>query len=155
MNESRPPTLTALPSYLAGHLARIGHRLLAGELAARELRLPHFAVMTALADFGSLAQHQLADRLGLNRSHVVGYLDLLESRSLVRRERDPDDRRRMRVTLTPEGHDLHAHLASVAHRSQRALLGALDESEQAVLVDLMRRVLEADDSGEVTARSGE
>lgn len=69
---------------------------------AHDLRLPHFALLTGLAEFGPLAQHDLADRLGLNRSHLVGYLDEVERRGLVARERDPEDRRRQRVALTGE-----------------------------------------------------
>src|SRR5690625_3702914 len=93
----RPPTLLTLPSYLAAHVAKIGRRALVDALSAHGLRLPHFATLTALSDFGPLTQHVLADRLDLNRSHLVGYLDEIERRGLVRRERDPDDRRRQRV----------------------------------------------------------
>ncbi|MFE7788806.1 hypothetical protein [Streptomyces sp. NPDC057460] len=52
---SRPPSLLALPSYLASHVARIGHLLLVDALAEHDLRLPHFAVLTGLSDFGPLA----------------------------------------------------------------------------------------------------
>jgi len=151
--EMRPPTLLALPSYLAGHVARIGHRGLVAALAEVDLRLPHFAVLTGLSDFGPLAQHALADRLGLNRSHLVGYLDLLERRGFVRRERDPEDRRRQRVALTADGLALVGRLLDVAHRSQQESLGVLSTSERRTLVELMRRVVVADDAAqtEVTA----
>ncbi len=142
----RPPTLLALPSYLASHLAQIGRRVLADALAERGLRLPHFAVLTGLADFGPLAQHDLADRLGLNRSHLVGYLDEVESRGLVGRERDPGDRRRQRVTLTADGRALAAELLTTAQRSQRDFLGVLSADERETLVELMRRVVNADDA---------
>ncbi|GAA3849657.1 MarR family winged helix-turn-helix transcriptional regulator [Amycolatopsis tucumanensis] len=151
--ETRPPTLLALPSYLAGHVARIGHRGLVAALAEHDLRLPHFAVLTGLSDFGPLAQHELADRLGLNRSHLVGYLDLLEQRGFVRRERDPADRRRQQAALTEPGLELVRHLQEVAHRSQEESLGVLSAEERRTLVELMRRVVVADDaaSKEVTA----
>jgi DNA-binding MarR family transcriptional regulator len=142
----RPPTLLALPSYLASHLAQIGRRVLADALAERGLRLPHFAVLTGLADFGPLAQHDLADRLGLNRSHLVGYLDEVESRGLVGRERDPGDRRRQRVALTEDGSVLAGELLAIARKSQTEFLGVLTEAERATLVDLMRRVVNADDA---------
>jgi DNA-binding MarR family transcriptional regulator len=142
----RPPTLLALPSYLASHLAQIGRRVLADALAERGLRLPHFAVLTGLADFGPLAQHDLADRLGLNRSHLVGYLDEVERRGLVGRERDPEDRRRQRVTLTDDGHALAGELLALAKRSQREFLGVLSDDERETLVELMRRVVNADDA---------
>lgn len=143
--EYRPPTLLALPSYLAGTVARIGHRLLVEALAEHDLRLPHFAVLSALADFGPLAQHELADRLAINRSHLVGYLDVVEQRGFVQRERDLQDRRRQRVALTAAGRAEQRCLGEVAHRSQAEFLQVLSESERQTLIMLLRRVLNADE----------
>jgi DNA-binding MarR family transcriptional regulator len=94
---------------------------------------------------GPLAQHELADRLDINRSHLVGYLDHLEQRGLVARDRDPDDRRRQRVALTAAGRALLRDLGPVAERSQSEFLDALSRSERATLVSLLRRVLDAND----------
>lgn len=139
----RPPTLLALPSYLASHVAHLGRRHLVDALAGHGLGLPHFAVLTALADFGPLAQHELADRLGFNRSHLVGYLDEVERRDLVARRRDPADRRRQHVTLTDAGAALAARLQEVAQRSQEDFLAPLSEPERRTLVELLRRLLVA------------
>ena len=144
-DEIRPPTLLDLPSYLAGAVARVGHRLLVDALARHDLRLPHFAVLTALSDFGPMAQHELADRLAINRSHLVGYLDQVEQRGLVQRDRDPVDRRRQHVALTAQGRKELRRLHEVALRSQAEFLQVLSESERQTLVTLLRRVLNADD----------
>ena len=144
-DEIRPPTLLGLPSYLAGAVARMGHRLLVEALATHELRLPHFAVLTALSDFGPLPQHELADRLAINRSHLVGYLDDIEQRGLVHRERDPQDRRRQHVALTASGRAQLRPLHDVALRSQADFLQALTQTEQQTLISLLRRVLNAND----------
>jgi len=141
----RPPTLVALPSYLAGNVARIGHRLLLEALAEHDLRLAHFAVLAALSDFGPLAQHELAERLDLNPSHLVGYVDEIEQRDLVRRDRDPGDRRRQHVALTAPGRALLERLHEVAQRSQAEFLQVLSERERKRLIALLRRVLQADD----------
>jgi DNA-binding MarR family transcriptional regulator len=146
---SRPPTLLELPSYLAGAVARVGHRLLVEALAEHDLRLPHFAVMAALGDFGPAPQHELADRLAMNRSHLVGYLDEVERRGYVRRERDPADRRRQQVTLTPAGRAQVKRLREVARRSQDAFLDTLSPAERDTLVALLRRVVEAADRDRV------
>ncbi|MET8126879.1 MarR family transcriptional regulator [Streptomyces sp. NPDC005231] len=129
---------------MASHVARIGHLLLVDALAEHDLRLPHFAVLTGLSDFGPLAQHDLADRLGLNRSHLVGYLDTVEQRGLIRRERDPDDRRRQCVALTAAGMELQQRLHQPAQDSQRKFLDVLTESERSTLMELLGRVLRAD-----------
>jgi DNA-binding MarR family transcriptional regulator len=146
MESPRPPTLLALASYLAGHVSRIGHRGLVDALAEQQLRLPHFAVLAALHDFGSLAQHELADRLGLNRSHLVGYLDDLEAASHVARERDTSDRRRQTVVLEPSGARLFVTLTRLAKEYEATSLGALTAAEQRTLARLLQRVVIADDA---------
>jgi DNA-binding MarR family transcriptional regulator len=150
--EIRPPSLLALPSYLAGNVARIGHRLLLEALAEHDLRLAHFAVLAALSDFGPLAQHQLADRLDINRSHLVGYVDHIEQLDLVRRDRDPQDRRRQRVALTAAGRGRLRDLRAVAKRSQADFLRALSKSERETLLALLRKVLDASDEARLANR---
>jgi DNA-binding MarR family transcriptional regulator len=137
----RPPTLLALPTYLASHVGYLGRRHLVAVLTQHDLRLQHFAVLMALADFGSLAQHELAERLGLNRSHLVGYLDEIEDRGLVARTRDAADRRRQHVALTEAGTALVADLVPVVERANDELLAPLSADERRTLVELLRRVL--------------
>ncbi|MET7403480.1 MarR family transcriptional regulator [Dactylosporangium sp. NPDC005572] len=144
----RPPTLLGLPSYLAAHVAQIARRPLVDELAARDLRLPHFAVLAGLHDFGATAQHELAGRLGFNRSHLVGYLDHLEQAGHVTRERDSDDRRRHHVQLTPSGARLAVELIETAQAVERERLDILSAKELRTLAMLLRRVLDANDAGE-------
>ncbi|MGW1465990.1 MarR family winged helix-turn-helix transcriptional regulator [Streptomyces sp. NPDC002308] len=139
---SRPPGLLALPSYLASHVARLGHEALVDAVGQHGLRLPHFATLTALADFGPLPQHVLAERLGFQRSHLGGYLDAVEERGLVRRERDRADRRRQLVALTGEGADLQRRVRLVAEASQDVFLAGLTPDERETLTTLLRRVLD-------------
>jgi DNA-binding MarR family transcriptional regulator len=141
----RPPSLLALPSFLAGNVARIGHRLLLQALAEHDLRLPHAAVFAALSDFGPLAQYELADRLDIRPSHLVRYVDVLEQRGLVGRERDREDRRRQIVALTRSGRLLWRRLQPLAERSQAQLLDVLSEAERETLLTLLARVLKAHD----------
>lgn len=141
----RPPSLLALPSYVASKVGRIGHDLLFVALADDDLRLSHYAVLLALSDYGPLAQHELADRLELNRSHLVGYVDLLEQRGFVERERDPADRRRQLVALTADGRRAVERFGRVAQRSQAEFLSMLSAREREQLIGLLRRVLLAHD----------
>lgn len=148
MESTRPPTLLALTSYLAGHVSRIGHRALVGALADQGLRLPHFAVLAALRDGGPLPQHELADRLGLGRSHLVGYLDTVQGAGLVARQRDEQDRRRQTVTLTTDGASLVESLAALALEEEARALGALTADERRTLNRLLRRVVVTEDAGD-------
>jgi DNA-binding MarR family transcriptional regulator len=144
---SRAPGLLAAPSYVLSKLGRIAQRLTQDSIAGQGLLLPHFSVLTTLDAFGPLAQYELADRLGLNRSHLVHYVDELESREAIRRDRDPGDRRRQVVTLTPAGRTLLTQLQIPIAEVQERLLNVLSADERTVLMALLIRVLEhADES---------
>ncbi|MFI6831640.1 MarR family winged helix-turn-helix transcriptional regulator [Kribbella sp. NPDC050241] len=140
--------MLALPSYLAGHVSRISHRTLVDALAEQSLRLPHFAVLAGLLDLGPSAQHELADRLRLNRSHLVGYLDDLERGGYVTRERDPGDRRRQQVRLAKSGTTLATELVQIAKESEARHLAVLTASERRTLTELLRRVVVTDDEAQ-------
>jgi DNA-binding MarR family transcriptional regulator len=143
---ARAPTLMAVPTYLMGMIGRIAQRLSQEAIADQGLLLPHFSVLATLDDFGPLAQHDLAARLGLHSSHLVGYVDELETRKAVGRERDPEDRRRQVVSLTPAGQQLLARLRAPIDRSQEQFLAPLSEHEQATLMELLTRLLRHADS---------
>ncbi|MTD55417.1 MarR family transcriptional regulator [Amycolatopsis sp. RM579] len=134
-----------MPAYLAGNVGRVGARLLLRVLEQEGLSINDHAVLVALRDFGPLAQHELADRLDVDRSQVVGFVDRLEREGCVTRSRDPSDRRRVLVSLTTEGRTTERRMTAAAHRSQATMLSALSPSEQAELVALLQRVLDAHD----------
>lgn len=149
--EIRPPTLLAMPSYLVANVARVLHAQWLEELAKHGLRPWHFAILAALEDFGALAQHELADRLDIKRSNLVGYVDELADTGLLKRDRDTGDRRRQNVTLTPRGRARLRRLQNRARRSQSNLLQVLSEPERDTLLTLLHRVLRAYDEGRLPA----
>lgn len=75
---------------------------------------------------------ELAQWLNVRHHSVVGLIDRLAARQLVRRTRDPTDQRRVRLELTPKAQALLAGLSAV-HRDElrrlapvlQALLGRL------------------------------
>jgi DNA-binding MarR family transcriptional regulator len=55
---------------------------------------------------------ELAERLQLQHNSAVGIVDRCEQAGLVERSADPEDRRQVRVTLTPRGEEVLRLLAS-------------------------------------------
>lgn len=146
MQPPRPPSLLALPSYLASYVADYGRAHLERELARLNLKLVHNAVLAALDDFGAQSQQELAATLRIDKSHLVKQIDLLEDQGLVQRGVDAHDRRRHRVTLTRRGNALVRDLNRIGRESQRGFLDALSADEQRTLVRLLARVLEDNDA---------
>lgn len=142
----RPPTLASIPSYLAGNVARAATRRLWRSLQEHGLRLSHHAVLAALNDLGPMAQYEIADRLDVDRSQIVGFVDRLERRGLVIRTRDARDRRRVMVSVTAEGVAVERRITEAAHTLQTGLFDPLSPSELAQLVRLLQRVLDAHDA---------
>ena len=97
--------------------------------------------MLAVLDEGSReTQGAIADALDYDRGQLVGLLDELEERGLVERQRDPTDRRRQSVRMTPEGKKALAKLRTLALRLEDEFLSNLDESQRATLHGLLREL---------------
>jgi DNA-binding MarR family transcriptional regulator len=143
----RPPSLLALPSYVSSQVARYAYRHLKNALAEDDLLLPQYGMLVALDDFGPLSQQQVAESLDMDKSHLVAKIDKLEQRGLLARQRDPVDRRRHRVVLTPQGKELVDRVRPIAEESQQRALGVLTAAEREVLSSLLVRVLAANDGG--------
>ena len=67
---------------------------------------PQVWALTVLAGESGLSLSELAERLFAHPSTVSGIVDRLEDRGAVRRVPDPEDRRGVRLSLTPLGRQL-------------------------------------------------
>ena len=80
----------------------LGARLSTSFGSAR-LTESQFGVLEALHHLGPLCQADLARKILRSGGNMTMVIDNLERRGLVKRQRDPDDRRYSTVSLTPEG----------------------------------------------------
>ena len=125
---------------LLDHFARVGRRAYEGVMAPGGLRPRHLVALKLLSE-GPQSQQGLADALSLDPSNVVGLLNELEERDLVVRRRDPSDRRRHIVELSPEGEEELAVAYARLSRVEGELLGGLSAGERATLYELLQRAV--------------
>jgi DNA-binding MarR family transcriptional regulator len=124
-------------------LKRMGFRLKDRTLQAYEstgLSPYDHGVLALLAEEPVETQAMIADALGYDRSHLVGVLDDLEARELIERRRDPADRRRHLVTLTPAGSDAVARLRTVSKQVDEEFFEPLNAQERKELFELLSRL---------------
>jgi DNA-binding MarR family transcriptional regulator len=111
-------------------------------LKAFDLTHAQFNVLRILAGAGP-AGHRVADigeRLVNREPDVTRLVDGLEHKALVRRVRAEDDRRVVRVSITPAGRRLVQRASSAVEDMAVRQLAHLSESEQRTLVRLLARV---------------
>ena len=101
----------------------------------------HHAVLSLLEEGSCGAQGTIADRLGYDRSQLVGLLDDLEERGYVVRKRDADDRRRQRVNLTPEGNEALRELRKIAKAVEAEFLAPLGAEDREALHGLLLQLV--------------
>ncbi|MGW7420474.1 MarR family winged helix-turn-helix transcriptional regulator [Streptomyces sp. NPDC054813] len=100
-----------------------------------------FLVLDALTGHDWESQLDLAERLGINRTIMVGVIDRLEDRDEVRRTRNPDNRRQYVLSLTDRGREaVEARRRAVAERDAR-LTAVLTPEQTARLDELLARLL--------------
>jgi DNA-binding MarR family transcriptional regulator len=125
---------------LLTRLAKQVYRRSTEELLGMHMRL--VMGLSFLRDHDGAPQQELADALCMDANNVVLLLNELEDLGHIARRRDPSDRRRHLVDITPQG---RIALASAERAQELAIeddvLAALDPEERATLWRLLSRAL--------------
>ena len=77
------------------------------------LTYPQYLALLVLWERDGLAVNELGERLFLDSGTLTPLLKRLEASGLVERQRDPQDERRVRIRLTPQGRALRERAESV------------------------------------------
>ena len=131
---------------------RIGQLLFVATQAAQSLATQRleplglsargWGVLSTLVESGPLTQIELATALAIDRTAMVYLLDRLEHDGLVRRARNPRDRRAFLIQLTPAGTRLQRKAAAALAGATDTLLQPLDHDERSLLRTLLTRIVD-------------
>ena len=130
-----------------GYLLRLAYEHAHAAAAAAIPEGPHprvFGLLTALLEAGPFSQQQLADKMRVNRTLVVGIVDDLERRGWVERRREPGDRRSYQLHVTDAGRRAREDMAPKVARANALMVERLDADERARLHELLRAFIRSD-----------
>lgn len=98
-------------------------------------------VLCQLFEQDGLTQSELADRLSVQGATITGMLQRMEEAGLVKRQRDSEDNRLVRVYLTDKGSEQEQVINEQAQRVDKAVFEGFNDEERIVLRHMMKVML--------------
>ncbi|MDX6297760.1 MAG: hypothetical protein QOI51_1617 [Nocardioidaceae bacterium] len=135
-----PPGHDAQTAFL---LTQVGSQFagsFAGLVSELGLNPPHAGLLRAIAFGPGRSQQEISAQLGLLPSRLVALVDDLEGKGLVKRTRNPTDRRLHALTITPAGAEMMHDIGRIASANGAEMLKPLSRPERRVLRDLLTRL---------------
>lgn len=99
-----------------------------------------WAAMSKLLETGPCSQNQLGRLTAMDVATIKGVIDRLTARGLTETSPDPQDGRRLLVSLTRAGQQLAEKTAPLALAISKETLAPLDAKERETLLSLLSRL---------------
>ncbi len=128
-----------------GHLIRRAHQRASATfmtiLADHHFTPTQFFALARLRERGQLSQNRLGRLTAMDPATIQGVTRRLNDRGYLERSPDPNDRRRMVLKLTPEGHGVVERLLDRIDAVNGQILAPLAPDEQEQFRSLLKRIV--------------
>lgn len=111
------------------------------ELAPLEVSASHWLVVVMLGGGAAASAAELCESLSYDPGAMTRLLDRLEEKGVVRRVRDDDDRRTVRLELTASGKALYPRILAAMVDVFNRLLHGFSRNEVSQLENYLKRML--------------
>jgi len=105
-----------------------------------EVSLQELKVVDFIGQRQSVIMREASEYMKVAVSTMTGIVDKLEHKGLVKRERNDEDRRIVRLFLTNKGKRLYQTYAENYLQLSRGMLQSLPDDEQRIYLDLTRKI---------------
>jgi DNA-binding MarR family transcriptional regulator len=126
--------------FLLSDTVRTMTRAFSARIAIHGVGMGIFQFLRILWEDDNLTQAELAARTRMRGPSAAGALYELERRGFVRRVVDPQDRRKIRVRLTPKGRKLYDLVMPDIDITNRTMLAGFGAAEQRTLKRMLHRM---------------
>lgn len=147
--EAQPPTSQQQALTYQGRILRAIRRIIRSvdiyshKLAtAHGVTVPQLSCLLRVVEAGPLTLKALAREVDLSSSTLVGIVDRLEIKELVRRERSTADRRQVMISATPQGVALASSSPPPLQDRLAESLDALPDFERAAIAQALERIVD-------------
>jgi MarR family transcriptional regulator, temperature-dependent positive regulator of motility len=131
------------PAYLARRFSQIMQGVMAEAVEPHGLMPQQWGIIVAIVREPGTDQRRVAERQSIDANTASRLIDELEASGLVRRLESPDDRRAKCLELTSAGVLMWQKLHGPLIAAQDRVLVALNQTEKKSLLDMLTRVVEA------------
>ena len=107
--------------------------------ACMGLRPVEFTILALVQANGGVSARQLARALAVTPPSIAVWLDRLESRGLIERERSTADGRLQHIRITAGAGALVSRAANALLEAEQLMLAGLSTAERAMLVELLHK----------------
>lgn len=142
-NNWREGSLQDRPGFLIRRLHQIHTALFNEECGSEGITPIMYSVLSTLGKLGAIDQTALAQAVAIDKTNIADILERLRKHGYVRRRISTKDRRVRLTTLTEKGQQLLDRLDENAERAHARTIEDLNVREQAVLISLLNRIIDA------------
>jgi MarR family transcriptional regulator, organic hydroperoxide resistance regulator len=121
---------------------RMFDRMLSARLSRHHLNSGFWYYLRALWIQDGRTQKELSDITNVRENTTVGMINLMIKEGFVERARDPVDRRKLRITLTPRGRKLEAELMHYAIEINAIAAAGIHRAEIETCLSVLARAAE-------------
>ena len=129
------------PGYLIRRAHQVSVSLFATGMVDFDLTPVQFAMLNALMDEPGEDQITLASKVAFDAATSGAVIGRLESKGLLRRDADPQDKRRKLLSLTPAGEQMVAAMKTAVTQVQTNIMAPLAEGEAQELNRLLAKLI--------------
>ena len=142
MAESTTPGDYALDEQV-GYLLRLAsqrHAAIFQTNTVRNLTPTQFSALIRLSEQGKCSQNRLGRLASMDVATIKGVVDRLRQKGFVSVEKDPHDKRRALISLTPEAAWMIDEMKAAGHLITEETLQPLTASEKRNLVRILKKI---------------
>ena len=126
-----------------GYLLRLAnqrHTAIFQKHSIENLTPTQFSAILRVSEQGQVSQNQLGRLTGMDVATVKGVVERLKTKHFIELNADPDDKRRIMISLTDAGHKLVPELKRIGAIISEETLAPLTDTQRANLIKILGKL---------------